>query len=196
MIKIIFTIILICLFFFSGKIVQALKKTLSLITSILLKVASFFGIKISTKEKVLKVSDEFKEAYKGIKIVKLSKKNLKQVSSIDWISLALFLISLTLIFCNLAVITGNAISNWLYSLLASTKIVKSAIDMNTLYTAVLFSILSFSATKLLQRWKDTKQKRLEKKHQKLKEQALKLMDSKELLDNAKKKDKEKLDSLK
>ena len=74
------------------------------------------------------------------------------------------------------------------SLIQNIKIVKSATDMNTLYTATLFSALSFSATKLLQRWKETKQQRIEKKELKLKIKALELMDSKELLEQAKKKD--------
>ena len=60
--------------------------------------------------------------------------------------------------------------------------------MNTLYTATLFSVLSFSASKILQRWKETKQQRIEHKESKLKEQALLLMDSKELIEQAKKKD--------
>jgi hypothetical protein len=68
--------------------------------------------------------------------------------------------------------------------------------MNTLYTAMLFSILSFSATKILQRWKDTKLQRKENKEALLKRKALLLMDSKELLDEAKKKDEEKLNNLK
>lgn len=64
--------------------------------------------------------------------------------------------------------------------------------MNTLYTATLFSVLSFSASKILQRWKETKQTRIEHKESKIKEQALLLMDSKELIEQAKKKDLENL----
>lgn len=196
MIKIIVTLLLVCLFFFTGRIVQALKKLISLITSNLLKLLAFFGIKINKKEKTVKVSDEFKKVYKDVKIVKLSKKNIKQVSSIDWVNLAVFIVAGLLIICNLAVVSGNAISNWMFSWLKDTKLVKSAIDMNTLYTATLFSALSFSLSKLLFRWKSTKQQRIEKKQRKLKEKALSLMDSKELLDNARKKDEDKYNSLK
>jgi len=60
--------------------------------------------------------------------------------------------------------------------------------MNTFYTATLFSVLSFSATKVLQRWKETKQQRIENKQALLKLRATKLMSSKELLDNAREKD--------
>ena len=83
MIKIIITLLLVCLFFFSGQLIQAVKKLLALLVSNILKLLAFFGIKINKREKKVQVSQQFKETYKDIKIVKLSKKNLKQVSSID-----------------------------------------------------------------------------------------------------------------
>lgn len=66
--------------------------------------------------------------------------------------------------------------------------VKTAIDMNTFYTATLFSVLSFSLNNVLRRWKETKQQRLENKIAKIKAKAIENMDTKELLDEAKKKD--------
>lgn len=200
MITIILTLILALLFIFSGQIIQALKKLTKLITSLILKVLSFFGIKISKKEKKVKVSKEFKNIYKDIKMVKLSKKNIKNKSSIHWVYLSVFLICALLVFLNLGVISGNAISNWIFNnIVAKTflvKFTKTAIDMNTLYTATMFSVLSFSATKIWQRWKETKAIRKENKEALLKRKALQLMDSKELLDEAKRKDKEKLNNLK
>lgn len=200
MVTIILTLILILLFIFSGQIVQALKKLIKLITSLTLKILSFFGIRISKKEKALKLSKEFKKTYKDIKVVKLSKKNLKPVSSIHWIYFTLFAICSILVILNLGIVTGNAISNWIFDkIVVKTiliKFTKTAVDMNTLYTATMFSILSFSATKILQRWKETKQQRKENKEALLKRKALQLMDSKELLDEAKRKDKEKLNHLK
>lgn len=196
MIKIFLTLILICLFFFSGQFIQALKRVLSLITSNLLKLLAIFGIKINKREKKVQTSQQFRQTYKDIKVVKLSKKNLKQVSSIDWLNFSIFIITGLLIICNLGVVSGNAISNWMYSWLKNIKVIKSAIDMNTLYTATLFSALSFSASRILVRWRDTKQQRLERKQQKLKEKALALMDSRELLDQIKKKDQDKYDKLK
>ena len=68
--------------------------------------------------------------------------------------------------------------------------------MNTIFIATMFSCMSFSLSKLLQRWKETKQERIEKKQLKLKQKALALMDSKELLENAKKKDSENYERLK
>lgn len=73
---------------------------------------------------------------------------------------------------------------------------KTATDMNTFYTATLFSALSFSATRLLARWKETKQQRKELKEAKLKLQATNIMSTKELLDAAKKKDEENYNKLK
>lgn len=67
---------------------------------------------------------------------------------------------------------------------------KSKIDMNTFYTATLFSVLSFLVSKILNRWKITKENRIQKKNNRLKERAIQLMTSKEMLDNARKKDKE------
>ena len=188
MISFITTTLMIVTLFLSGYIIQGLKKLTSFIIKLLLKIISFFGIKLSSKEKSFQVSDEFKQTYKGIKIVKLSNKNIKQKSSIDWLNLGLFLASLTLIICNLAVISGNAISNWLFTLIKNFKIIKTTTDMNTMFTAAVFSTLSFSATKLFQRWKETKPDRKERKEMELKLKALDLMSSKELLDSARKKD--------
>jgi len=181
------TVLLATLFFLSGYIIQALKKIVGLFVKLTLTILSFFGVKLK-REKSLKMSDDFKNTYKEIKVVKQSNKNLKEKSSIDWLNLGLFCASLLLIITNLAVVSGNAISNWIFYLIQNIKIVKSATDMNTLFTATLFSALSFSATKLLQRWKETKQQRVERKELKLKIKALELMDTKELLEQAKKKD--------
>ena len=188
MISTITTVLLATLFFLSGYIIQALKKIIGLFVKLTLTILSFFGVKFKTREKSLKMSDDFKHTYKEIKVVKQSNKNLKEKSSIDWLNLGLFCASLLLIISNLAVLSGNAISNWLFSLIKNINIVKTPKDMNTLFTATLFSALSFSATKLLQRWKETKQQRVERKELKLKIKALELMDTKELLEQAKKKD--------
>jgi peptide methionine sulfoxide reductase MsrA len=93
-----------------------------------------------------------------------------------------------LVIFNLDSVTGNAISNCLFNLISPLGFMKSATDMNTFYTATLFSVLSFSATKVLQRWKETKQQRIENKQALLKLRATKLMSSKELLDSAREKD--------
>lgn len=199
MIALISNIILIFTFFFSGYLIQALKKLLGILTKYLFKILSIFGIKIYRKEKTLIMSEDFKQTYGDIRIVKLSKKNIKNESSIDWINFAIFIVASLLYILNLKALTGNAISNFLFILIHDglhLKIISTAADANIMYTAVVFSVLSFSATKLWSRWRSTKQNRIERKQALLKEKAIALMDSKELLDNAKKKDKDKIESLK
>lgn len=189
MIKIIVSALLVILFLFTGKIIQGLKKLVNLIVSNLMKLLSFFGIKIAKKEKSIKISEEFKNTYKEIKVVKLSKKNLKEQSSIDWVWFGILVVAGLLVLFNMKFIFGtNVISDWIFSIIKNLKFVKTAQDMNTLYTATLFSVLSFSASKILQRWKETKQQRIEARQSKIKRQALEMMTSKELVDEARKKD--------
>ena len=189
MVKIIVSALLVILFLFTGKIIQGLKKLVNLIVSNLMKLLSFFGIKIAKKEKSIKISEEFKNTYKEIKVVKLSKKNLKEQSSIDWVWFAILVVAGLLVLFNMKFIFGtNVISDWIFSIIKNLKFVKTAQDMNTLYTATLFSVLSFSASKILQRWKETKQQRIEARQSKIKRQALEMMTSKELVDEARKKD--------
>lgn len=191
-VNIIVSSILVALFFILGNGTQAIKKILTVLTNICLKILSIFGVKINRKEKQVKVSEEFKKSYGDIRIVKLSKKNIKQKSSIDWFYLIVFLIAVVLIVVNLKWVTGNAISNWIYSWLH----IMDEVSINTFYTAILFSIISFSLSKLFQRWKETKQQRVERKQALMKLKAVKLMSSKELLDEAKKKDEKKYKELK
>ena len=191
MIQIITTILLAFTLISFGQITQALKKLVGMITKNFLKLINAFGIKIERKEHSVKVSQEFKDTYKDIRKVKLSKKNIKQKSSIDWKYFVLLLVSLILVGVNFAAVSGNAISNWVFTTISWTKLVKTPTDMNTMYTAVMFSIISFSFSKLMFRWKETKQQRIESKQAKIKMEALGYMSSKELLDNAKKKDEEK-----
>lgn len=196
MVNLIVGVLLAITFFFFGQITQALKKLVSLFTGLLCKFLNLIGIKIKKREPQVKVSEEFKKTYKGIKKVKLSRKNIKQSSSIDWVSLSILGVALILFFFNLGSITGNAISNWLFKLIEKIGFVKTAIDMNTLYTATIFSVMSFAAGKILNRWKQTKQQRIEARQSKIKIEALSHMTSKELVEEAKKKDEEKYKELK
>ena len=196
MVNLIVGILLAITFFFFGQITQALKKLVSLFTGLLCKFLNLIGIKIKKREPQVKVSEEFKKTYKGIKKVKLSRKNIKQSSSIDWVSLSILGVALILFFFNWGSMTGNAISNWLFKLIEKTGFVKTAIDMNTLYTATIFSVMSFAAGKILNRWKQTKQQRIEARQSKIKIEALSHMTSKELVEEAKKKDEEKYKELK
>lgn len=190
MINTIISILLVILFIFLGQITYAIRKIITIILGFILNILSLFGIHIARKEKIIKTSNEFKDVYKDIKMIKLSNKNLKLKSSIDWFSLSIFLIALILVIVNFNSISGNAISNWIYSWIKYIGVITNPSDMNVFYTAALFSVISFSLSKLLNRWKETKQKRKEKKILKLKNKAIKEMTSKELLDACKEKDNE------
>lgn len=197
MVNTIVTILLIILFFFLGHITQAFKKIISLFTNLCLKILNIFGIKITKKERKQKLSEDFKNAYKDIKTVKISRKNIKQKHSIDFLGLTVLIIATILVIVNLASVSGNnIISNWIFSWIKDIKIIKTPEDMNTFYTAFLFSIISFSISRLISRWKETKQQRLEAKNEKLKKKAVELMSSKELVEQAKKKDESKYNELK
>jgi len=57
------------------------------------------------------MSEEFKNTYKEIHIVKLSKKNIKQQSSIDWVNLIIVFVLGLIYVINLKMISGNVITN-------------------------------------------------------------------------------------
>ena len=97
--------------------------------------------------------------------MKKSKQNNKIKPSINLIALSIFIISLLLIIINLDVVSGNIVSKWLYSLningtkIASLLLIGSQKDMDIVFTATIFSMVSFSASKLLSQWKETAKSR-------------------------------------
>lgn len=133
--------------------------------------------------------------------MKRSKQNQKSKSSINFISLILLIISLSLLIINLDSLSGNIISKWLFNLeikgtrVVSYLLIKTQKDMDITFTAVMFSVLSFSVSRLVNQWKDTAQFRKAKKEMKIKKEAVSLMSSKELLDAAKIKDTQKYEEL-
>lgn len=187
------TLLLVGTLFSFGYLLQALKKFISLLFKVILNILSFFGVKLYEKEKQIKITPEFSAVYKDIKVMKLSNKNLKERSSIDWFAVTLLLVAGLLVVLNMKgvfVAEHNVISDWMYRAIKNFKIVKSETDMNTLYTAAMFSTLSFAFSKIVNRWKETKINRDERKRLKLKEKALELLSTKELLEQAKNKDKQ------
>lgn len=192
------TITLICalFFLFSGSLIQFIKRVFCIILEIFFKFLNILGIKINRIEGRVRVSKEFKQTFPDIKIVRRSNKNNKIKPSINLISLLLFIISLSLIIINLEVVSNNIVSKWLYNLeikninIANKLFISSQKDMDIVFTAVLFSTISFSASKLISQWKETAKFRQAKKEMRLKRAAINLMTSKELLDAAKNKDKE------
>ena len=190
------TITLICALFFlvTGSLIQFIKRIFYIISTLSLKFLNLLGIKINTTERKIKVSKEFKETFPDIRIVKKSKQNIKTKHSINLIALILFIISLILIIINLNVVSDNIVSKWLYGLYikdvraVNIIFIESQKDMDIVFTAIMFSIVSFSASKLISQWKETAKFRQAKKEMKLKQTAINLMTSKELLDAARNKD--------
>lgn len=191
-------ITLICALFFllSGSIIEFIKRIFHIIITIILKLLNLLGIKLNNIEGRILTSKEFKATFPDIKMVNKSTKNIRTKPSINLIALLLFIISLALIIINLDVISNNVVSKWLYNLhIEDTRVVNvflisSQKDMDIVFTAVMFSMVSFSTSKLINQWKETVKFRQAKKEMKLKQAAINLMTSKELLDAAKNKDNE------
>lgn len=177
--------------FLMGLSLKALKKVVSTIVSFLCSLLNKIGIKINYGERNLKVDKNVFRDYKEIKEVKRGALGMKKKRSVNVFALLLLFISGALIIANLKVVSNNAITNWLQSVICQIGVsesIISAVDMNTIYTASVFSVLSFSLTKLLTQWKETAEIRKEKKHQKRKQALLKEMTSQELIEEAEKKD--------
>lgn len=170
--------------FLIGSINESWKKLTKVITTLFCKL---FGLSEEQlrKEKTLKTSDNFRKYYGDIKKVKKSKENLKLIKSINVVSSIISLIILTLIIINLS---GNVISNWLYTWLYWISLIKGKVEMNTFFTAIMFSILSFSLSKVWSTWVSTKPLRKERKLQKAKKYVFRNTSSKDLVEEAKKKD--------
>lgn len=185
MISAVVSFLMICLFLLSGKIVEGFKRLLTLVCDILLKILNLFGIQINTRERRIRTSRLFRKTYKDIKIVKKSKENNKMKPSLNLFALITFIVSLTLIIVNLEAVSGNAISLAVYNSGIFSMFIKTQHSMDVTITAVLFSVVSFSLSKLISQWRETAPFRKTKKEMRLKRRAISLMSSKDLLDAAK-----------
>ena len=178
--------------FLAGFSVQTIKKLIKVILTFILSLLNKLGIKINYKERDLNVDKTLFIVYPNIIAVKRGALGMKKKRSINLFAVILVGISLLLIILNLSVVTNNMITNWLASLIQGIGINIDAIDMNTIYTAAVFSVLSFGLTKLLTQWKETSDIRKEIKKQKRKKDILNEMSSKELIEEAEKKDRFKM----
>lgn len=188
MVSIIVSFGMIMLLFMSGSIYESLKRLLMLITDIILKILNLFGIKINTKEYRIKTSHNFKKTFKDIKVVKRSKENHKIKPSINKTALIILILSILTVIINLNAVSGNFISKWLFKHNPIPTLIKTQESMDATFIAVLFSIISFSISKLISQWKETAKFRRVKREMRKKEKLLCKMSAKELLDAAKQKD--------
>ena len=179
---------MVLLLFASGRIYEGAKRFLMFIVDIFLKILNLFGIQINTKERRIKTSRKFKQTFRDIKIVKRSKENNKIKPSINLMALCLLVFSITVVVINLEIVSGNFITVWLFQHNPFTMLIKTQESMDVTLTAVLFSIIAFSISKLVSQWKETAKFRKAKREMRKREQVLCKMSAKELLDAAKMKD--------
>lgn len=195
MISAVVTFGMIFLLLSSGRIYEGVKKLITLITDIILKLLNIFGLKLSRTQRRVFVSRKFKQTFKDIRIVKKSKQNTKMKPSINIFALILLIISVGLIVANLYVVSGNVVSTWLFEVNPIPQVITTQRNMDMTFTAVIFSLVTFSLSKLLNQWKDTAKYRKAKREMKKRDLALKHMSAKELLDAAKAKDLENYERL-
>jgi hypothetical protein len=81
--------------------------------------------------------------------VRKSKNNIKIKPSINISALVILICAVGLIILNLDVVSGNIVTNWLFEINPLSFLITTAEDMNVMFTAVMFSMVSFSLSKLL-----------------------------------------------
>ena len=188
------TLLLIIVLFATGKIFEAIKRFLVLLLDIVFKILNLFGFQINVREPIVRTSKVFNKTFKDIRVVKKSKHNNKITPSINIFALIIFVLSVFAVVSNL--MDNGWISAWLYNKRFLDFIIKTQENMDTTFIAVMFSVMSFSLSKLIHQWKDTSKYRKAKKEMKQKNKVLSKMSSKELLDVAKQKDVLRVDELK
>lgn len=179
----------------SGRLFDGVKRLIQLFIDIFLKIGNACGLKISKTEKRIHVTRQFKNTFKDIRVVKKSKQNNKLKPSINIFALLLFILAVTLIICNLEAVSGNAISIWLFDNNPFPQFITSQRNMDMTFTASLFSVVTFSVSKLINQWKETKKDRKARREVKKQRKILKNISSKDLIDIAKAKDLERYDQL-
>ena len=182
------TFILIILFFLSGRIFEGIKRLLALILDIGLKILNLFGIQISRREIKLHTSRQFRNTFKDIKIVKKSRQNNKIKRSVNIFALIVLIITVAGVIINIS--SQGIISNFLFEHNPLPMLIQSQSNMEITFTALSFSIISFSISKLIAQWRATAEFRKAKRDIKLQGKILNKMSSKDLLDIAKQKDRE------
>lgn len=180
------TFILIILFFLSGRIFEGVKRLLALILDIGLKILNIFGIQISRKELKLHTSSRFRNTFKDIKTVKKSKQNNKIKPSINIFALIIFILSVSVVVFNIS--SGGIISKFLFDHNPLPQLIQTQSNMEITFTALSFSIISFSISKLVSQWRQTAEFRKAKRDIRLQGKILNKLSSKDLLDIAKQKD--------
>lgn len=159
--SIVTTLLLIIILFATGKIFEAIKRFLVLLLDIVFKILNIFGFQINVREPIIRTSRAFNKTFKDTRVVKRSKHNNKITPSINVFALIIFVLGAFAVVSNL--MNNGYISSWLYNKGFLRIIIKTQEDMDTTFIAVMFSIISFSLSKLIHQWKDTSKFRRAKK---------------------------------
>ena len=147
------TLLLVMVLFATGKIFEAIKRFLVLLLDIVFKILNLFGFQINVREPIVRTSKVFNKTFKDIRVVKKSKHNNKITPSINIFALIIFVLSVFAVVSNL--MDNGWISNWLYNKRFLDFIIKTRENMDTTFIAVMFSVISFSLSKLINQWRDT-----------------------------------------
>ena len=135
-----------------------------LLLDIVFKILNLFGFQINVREPIVRTSKVFNKTFKDIRVVKKSKHNNKITPSINIFALIIFVLSVFAVVSNL--MDNGWISNWLYNKRFLDFIIKTRENMDTTFIAVMFSVISFSLSKLINQWRDTSKYRKAKKEMK------------------------------
>lgn len=192
MIDIVIAFGMVICFFLQGQIYEIIKKVLTLATDMSLRLLNLLGVQMIRQEPKIRTSKKFKSTFKGIKLVRKSKENKKLKSSIHLISLIILSVSLTIIIVNLRY---GVVTDFLYSIDFIKNFITTKQSMDTTVTAIAFSLMSFSISKLISNWKETKGYRIAKKEIAEKNKIINSMSSRDLLLLAKEKDRRILEQL-
>lgn len=184
-------IIVIIIMFMVGSTGQAYKKGVKLGTGVTLNMLDILIIKIKGGVPLRK-SKNFINYYGDIKVVKKSKTNLKQQTSLNIMATIILIICIILVVINLEVVSGNIITKMLFDMFRWVPMIGSIENMNTAFTAAVFSTLSFSLGQIYNTWKSTKELRAQKRLSKMKQKVFESFTSKEIYKELVSKDTESL----
>ena len=190
MVSTLLTIVMILFLFLQGRLFEAFKRIITLFVDIILKILNIFGIHIDKHEKRYRVSKRFKQSYQDISVVKKSKQNEKIKRSINITAAIIFSICLVVLLLNVIEPTKGCVTEWLWTHNPLPNLIQTKANMDVTFIALLFSFMSFSISKLISQWKETRNYRKVRREIRQKNKVFSRVSSKELLDQAKLKDQE------
>ena len=124
-----------------------------------------------------------------------SKENKSIKPSVNKLALISLILSVAAVIYNLDVVSANALSVWVFEHNPLPKFILTQESMDVTLTAIMFSMITFSISKLVSQWRETAKFRQTRREIRRQENVISKMSAKELLDAAKLKDEEKYNQL-